>query len=113
MSKTEAAVFGMIITKVPFLFKSFCALFDLGATHSYLSIHAALNYLWGKKKKRKEKQSKQKHERVNYGSSLPNKQVTECLVPCKHVSIEVAEHDFLGNLNQFDISEFNIVVGMS
>jgi len=39
--------------------------------------------------------------------------VTKCLVPCKRVSIEVAEHEFLGNLNQFDISESNIALGRS
>jgi len=51
MSKIEAAVSGMVITKIRFLFKSFCALFDLGATHSYLSIHAASQLsLEGKKK---------------------------------------------------------------
>ena len=50
---------------------------------------------------------------MNYAVSLASKQVTECLVPCNCVSIKVAEHELLGNLNHFDISEFNIVVGMS
>lgn len=118
MSKTEAAVSGMFIVKVPFVFKSLCAFFDFGATHSYLSIYSccielSLEKERREKKKRIQNKAGKNMSGGNYGAGLSNRQVTEYLVPCKRVSMEVAKHEFLGNLNQFDISESNIVLGMS
>lgn len=92
--------------------------FDFGATHSYLSIYSccielSLEKERREKKKRIQNKAGKNMSGGNYGAGLSNRQVTEYLVPCKRVSMEVTKHEFLGNLNQFDISESNIVLGMS
>jgi len=51
-------------------------------------------------------------EWANYRISLPNRQVIECPVLYKHVLIVIVEHEFLEDLIQFDMSEFNIILGM-
>lgn len=36
----------------------------------------------------------------------------ECPVLYKHIPIVIAEHEFPGDLVQFDMSEFDIILGM-
>ena len=48
----------------------------------------------------------------NYGASLPNKQVIECPVLYKHVPIVIVEHEFPGDFIQFDMSKFDVILGI-
>ena len=38
--------------------------------------------------------------------------MVECPVLCKRIPILIAEHEFPGDLIQFDMSEFDIILGM-
>jgi len=72
-----------------------------GATHSFISTQAALQL-----------NLKQNKKRANYRNSLPKGQTIECLVLYKHVPIVIAEHEFPVDLLQFNMSEFDIILGM-
>jgi len=101
MSKKKAAISSTVVTGTLSLnSKPFCVLFESGATHSFISTRAALPL-----------NLKQNKECANYGISLPNGQVIECLVLYKHVPIVIAGHEFSGDLIQFDMSEFDINLG--
>jgi len=101
MSKKEATVSGMVVIGTILKSKSFCILFDSGDTHSFISTWTIL-------------QLNLKKDKVwaNYKISLPNRQVVECHILYKHVPIVINEHEFLGNLIQFNMLEFNITLGM-
>jgi len=47
---------------------------------------------------------------VNHRISLPNGQVIECPVLYKHVHMVIANLEFPGDLIQFDMSEFDIIL---
>jgi len=49
---------------------------------------------------------------MNCRISLPNGQAVECPILYKQVLIVIVEHEFTGNLIQFYMSEFNIILGM-
>ena len=49
---------------------------------------------------------------MNYRISLPNGQVIECPILYKHAPIVIAEHEFFGDLIQFHMSEFDIILGI-
>ena len=49
---------------------------------------------------------------ANYRISLPNGQTIECLVCHRQLSIMIAEHEFPMNLIQFDMLEFNAILGI-
>ena len=100
MSKKEATVSGTVVTGTLFLnSKPFCVLYDSSVTHSFISTKAALqlnltqNKVW-----------------MNYRISLPNGQVIECPVLYKHVHMVIANLEFPGDLIQFDMSEFDIIL---
>ena len=102
MSKKEAAISGTVVTGTLFLnSKPFCVLFDSGATHSFISPHAALQLTL-----------RTHEERVNYRISLPNGQVIACPILYRHVPIVIADYEFPGDFIQFDMSEFDIILGM-
>jgi len=102
MSKKKAIVTDTVVTGTFFLnSKSFCVLFDSGATHSFISICAALQL-----------NLKQNTKWANYKISLSNRQVIECLVLYKLVPIVIAEHEVPGDLIQFDMLEFDIILRM-
>ena len=102
ISKKEAAISGTVVTGTLFLnSKPFCVLFDSGATHSFISTHAALQLTL-----------KTHEERVNYRISLPNGQVIACPILYRRVPIVIADHELPGDFIQFNMSEFNIILGM-
>ena len=49
---------------------------------------------------------------MNYRISLPNGQVIACPILYRHVPIVIADYEFPGDLIRFDISEFDIILGM-
>jgi len=102
MSKMEATVSSTVVTETLFLnSKLFCVLLNSGVPHSFISTRVALQL-----------NLKQNKEWVNYRISLPNGQVIECHVLYKHVPIVITEHKFPRDLIQFDMSEFDIILGM-
>jgi len=102
MSKKEATISGTVVTGTLFLnSKSFCVLFDSSATHSFICTHVVLQLTL-----------KTHEERVSYRISLPNGQVIACPILYRHVPIVIADCEFPGDLIQFDMSEFDIILGM-
>jgi len=103
MSRKEASNSGTVVTVTLFLNSTpFSVLFDSGATYSFISTRAALLLsLEGTK------------EEVDYQIGLPNNQVIKCLILYKDVPIMIGEGRFLGDLIQFNLSEFDIILGMN
>ena len=103
MSRKEASDSGTVVTGTLFLNSTpFSVLFDSGATHSFISARAALLLnLEGTK------------EEVNYQIGLPNGQFIKCSILYKNVPIKIGEKRFLGDLIQFNLSEFDIILGMN
>jgi len=52
-------------------------------------------------------------EEVDYKIGLPNGHVTKCSTLYRNVSIMIRERRLLGDLIQFDLSEFNVILGMN
>jgi len=103
MSRKEASNSGTVVTGTLFLNSTpLSVLFDSRATHSFISTRATLLLnLEGTK------------EEVNYQIGLPNGQVIKCSILCKDVPIMIEERRFLGDLIQFNLSEFDIILGMN
>ena len=102
MSKKEATASGTIVTGTLFLnSKPFCILFDSSATHSFIATRAALQL-----------NLKQNKEWQKYRISLSNGQVIEYPILYKHVPLVIAEHGLPRDLIQFDMLEFNIILGI-
>lgn len=103
MNKKEAATFGTVVTRALFLnSRPFCVLFDSGATHSFISTRSA-------------KQLSLENRRMitNYRIKLPNNSVIECPLSYELVPITIGETTFPVNLIQFDLSDFDIILGMN
>jgi len=50
--------------------------------------------------------------KTNYKIKLPNDCVIECPIPYKLVPITIGGTNFLANLIQFDLYDFDIILGM-
>ena len=103
MSKKEAVTFGIVVTSALFLnLMPFYVLFDLGATHSFISIWFAL-------------QLDLQHTKIEATCriKLPNDSIVDCLILYKYVLIFLGEFIFPGDLIQCDLSDFDIILGMN
>jgi len=103
MSKKEASSPSMVVTGILLLnSKPFCVLFDLGATHSFISTRSVM-------------QLNQKDRRLetNYRIKLPNDCVIKCPISYKLVPITIGGTTFSMDLIQFDLSDFDIILGMN
>jgi len=103
MCKKEALNSGIGVIRTLLLnSKPFSVLFDLGARHSFISTRAALLLnLDGNK------------QEANYRISLPNGHVTKCSTLYRDVPIMIKAKRFPGDLIQFDLSEFDVILGMN
>jgi len=100
MSKKEAATSGTVVTGTLFLnSKPFCLLFDLGATHVFISTRSAMQLNLEDRKMES-----------NYKIMLPNDCVIECPISYKLVPIIIGGTTFPVNLIQFDLSDFDIIL---
>ena len=103
MTKKEAATSGMVVTKTLFLnSKPFCVLFDSGATHSFISTRSAMQL-----------NLEDTRIEANYRIKLPNDCVVECPISYKLVPITIGGTTFPVDLIQFDLSDFDIILGMN
>ena len=103
MSKTEAATFGTVVTGTPFLNSmSFCILFDSSAAYYFISTQSAI-------------QLDLEHVKaeINYRIKLRNESIVDNLILYKYALISIGESNFPGNLIQFDLSYFNIIMGIN
>jgi len=50
---------------------------------------------------------------ANYRIKLPNDSIVNCPILCKHLLIFIGEYIFPRNLIQFDMSEFDVILGMN
>ena len=73
----------------------------MGATHSFISIRAALLLNLDDNK-----------EEIDYKIGLPNGHVTRCSILYKGIPIMIGGTKSLGDLIQFDLLEFNVILGM-
>lgn len=103
MSKKEAATSGMVVTGTLLLnSKSFYVLFDSGATHSFMSTLFAMQlHLEGRRTE------------TNYRFKVPNDSVIEYPISYKLVPISTGGTTFSMDLIQFDLSNFDIILGMN
>jgi len=103
MSKKEASNSGTVFIRTLFLnFKPFFVLFDSGATHSFVSTRAALLLnLEGSQGD------------VDYKIGLPNRHVIKCSTLYRNVLIIIGEKRFPGDLIEFDLSEFDVILGIN
>jgi len=103
MSKKEASNSRAVVIGTLFLHsKPFSVLFDSGATHFFISTRDALLLSLEDNK-----------EEVAYRIGLPNRHVLKCSTLYKDVPILIGEHRFPGDLIQFDLSEFDVILGMN
>ena len=79
----------------------FSVLLDLGATHSFISTQAALLLNLEDNK-----------EEVYYEIGLPNGHAIKCSTLYRDVPIMIEKKRFLGELIQFDLSEFDVILRM-
>jgi len=103
MSNKEAATSGTEVTGTIFLnSKSFCVLFDSGATHSFISTRSAtqLNLEDGRTES-------------NCRIMIPNNSVIECPISYKLAPIIIGGTTFPVDLIQFDLFDFDIILGMN
>jgi len=102
-SKKEASNSGTVVTGTLFLnSKPFSVLFNSGATHSFISTRAALLLNLEDNK-----------EEVEYKIGLLNGHVLKCSTLYKDVPIMIGGHRFPGDLIQFDLSEFDVALGIN
>jgi len=102
MSNKKAITFGTLVTGTLFLNSMpFCVLFDSGPTPFMLTRSAI--------------QLDLEHFKVenNCIIKLPNDSIVECPFLYKHVFISIGEYIFLGDLNLFDLSDLDIILGMN
>ena len=73
----------------------------MGATHLFISTRAAL-------------QLDLQYAKVeaNYRIKLPNNSIVDCPVLLKHTPIAIGESTFPRDLIQFDLLDFDIILGM-
>ena len=103
MNKKEAATSGTVVTGTLFLnSKPFCVLFDSGATHSFISTRSA-----------KQLGLENRRMATSYRIKLPNNSVIECPLSYQLVPITIGETTFPVDLIQFDLSDFDIILGMN
>ena len=101
MSKKEAATSVMAIAGTFFLkSKSFCSLFDSDATHSFISIRSTMQL----------KLENMKSE-TNHGIKLSNDSIVECPISYKLVPIAIGGVTLPGDLIEFSLLDFNIILG--
>ena len=100
--KKEAASSGTVVTATLFLnSKPFCVLFDSGATHSFTSTRSAMQL-----------NVENRMTKTNYRIKLPNDSVVECPISYKLVPITIGGTTFYVDLIQFDLSNFDIILGI-
>ena len=100
--KKEAATSGMVVTRTLFLnSKSFCVLFDSSATHLFISTQFAM-----------ELNLEGREMETNYRIKLLNDSVIECPISYKLIPIPIRGTTFPVDLIQFDLFDFNIILGM-
>jgi len=103
MSKKEAATSGTVVTETLFLnSKSFCVLFDSGATHSFISTRSAMQL-----------NLEDRRMEINCRFKLHNDCVIECPISYKLLPITIGGTTFPVDLIQFDLSDFGIILGMN
>jgi len=103
MSKKEAATSGTVVTGTLLLnSKPFCVLFDLGATHSFISTRFAMQL-----------NLEDRRTKTNYRIKLSNDCVIKCAISYKLVPITIGGTTFPVDLIQFDLSDFDIILGMN
>jgi len=102
-SKKEAVTSNSVVTGTLFLnSKSFCVLFDSGATHSFISTRYTMQL-----------NLEDRQMETNYRINLPNDCMIECPISYKLVPITIGETIFPVDLIQFDLSDFDIILGMN
>ena len=52
-------------------------------------------------------------EEIDYRICSPNGHITKCSTPYKDILIMIAKERFPGDLMQFDLSEFDVILGMN
>jgi len=103
MSKKETATSGKVVTGTLFLnSKLFCVLFNSGATHSFISTRSAMQL-----------NLEDRRRETNYRIKLPNDCVIECPISYKLVPITIGGTTFLVGLIQFDLSNFDSILGIN
>ena len=103
MSKKEATTSGMVVIGNFFLnSKPFCVLFDLGATHSFISTRSAMQL-----------NLEDRRVKTNYRIKLPNDYVIECPISYELVPITIGGSTFPVDLIQFDLFHFDIILGIN
>ena len=103
ISKKEAATAGTVVTGTLFLnSKPFCILFDSGATHSFISTWSAMQL-----------NLEDRRTETNYRIKLPIDCVIEFSISCKLVPITIGGTTSPVDLIQFDLSDFDIIMGMN
>jgi len=51
--------------------------------------------------------------KTNYRIKVPNNSIFECPIFYKHVPVSIGKTIFPGDLIQFDLSEFDMILGMN
>jgi len=103
MSKKQVATSATVITRTLFLNpKSFYVLFDLGATHSFISTQSGMQLNLENIK-----------VETNYRIKLPNDSIIECPISNKLIPITIGRITFHEDLIQFDLLDFDIILGMN
>ena len=102
MSNKESATSDMVFTRTLFLnSKPFFVLFDLGATHSFIPTRSAMQL-----------NLEDRRTETNYRIKLPNDCVIECPISYKLVPITIGVTTFPVDLIQFNLCDFDIILGM-
>ena len=103
MRKKESTTSGMVVTKTLFLnSKPFCVLFDSSGTLSFISTRSALQL-----------NLEDRRTEINYRIKLPTDSVVECPISYKLIPITIGETTFPGVLIQFDLYNFDIILGIN
>ena len=101
MSKKEATTSGTVVSGTPFSnLKPFYVLFEPSVTHSFISTQFVLQILDNAKIE------------TNYTINLPNDFIAYCPIFDKYVLISISGTICLGDLIQFDLLDFDIILGM-
>jgi len=102
MSKKETATSSVVVTGTLFKFKAICVLYDLGAAHSSISIRSTMQF-----------NLEDRRTETNYRFKLSNDCVIECPISYKLVLITIGGTAFPVDLIRFNLSYFDISLGMN
>ena len=98
--KKKVATSSMVVTETLFSnAKAFCVLFDSGAIHSFVFTRSAM-----------QRNLQNRRTKTNYRIMLPNDSVVYCPISYNLVPIAIGGTTFPGDLIQFDISNFDIIL---